>query len=105
MQEFFKVSIDNLESFLEWENSKFGDPSNPAHVGGKMRLDKNELYCFIKYLETWDLENSQPVDVIFDYFMYGSAGFKIYEKSDFSDSEMEEFEIFFETETHFVTEY
>ena len=105
MQEFFKVSIDNLKSFLEWENSKFGDPNNPAHVGRKMRLDKNELDCFIQYLETWELGDSQPIDVIFDFYMHASAGFKIYEKSDFSDSEMKELEILFETETHFVTEY
>ena len=104
MQEFFKISIDNLESFLEWENSKFGDPNNPAHVGRVMRLDKNELDCFIQYLETFDLESYLPLDVIFDVYIHGSANFTIYEKSDFSDSEMEEFEIVFETETHFVVE-
>ena len=105
MQEFFKVSIDELESYLEWENSKFGDPNNPAHAGRKMRLDKIELDCFIQYLETWDLDNSQPVDIIFNFYLHGGAGFKIYEKSDFSDSEMEELEILFETETHIVLEY
>lgn len=104
MQEFFKVSDQNLRFFLECENNTYGDPSNPAHTGRRMRLDSDELDCFIQYLETWDLENSRPVDEILDFYMHGSAGFKIYDKNDLDDSEIDDSEILFETETHFVTE-
>lgn len=105
MQEFFKVTIGELESYLEWENSKWGDPTNPAHAGRTMRLDKGELDCFIEYIQTFGLEHSQPVDDIFDCYIHGGANFTIYKKSDYPDSEMEEMEILFETETHFVVEY
>lgn len=104
MREFFKVTDQNLRFFLECENNTWGDPTNPAHVGRTMRLDEGELDCFVQYLETWDLENSQPVDDIFDCYIHGGAVFKIYDKKEIEDSEIDESEILFETETHIVLE-